>query len=172
MKSCPFCSRDIDEAASFCRYCGRNLPSPAPTSNGVDPPVENAHEQQPAAEQTEPGGDVVLTDVERLWRFKDDEQLAEAAAMLGEYTDAGQRVIHAELRRREKAVPEMAAPVQVGPHQDAKVSFEVFRGTLASWATLFTEAADFASQLGSERLISISHSADGGSGVVTVWYWS
>jgi hypothetical protein len=44
-------------------------------------------------------------------------------------------------------------------------------GDLASWATLFTEAADFA-ELGPERLISISHSADGGNGVVTVWYWS
>ena len=140
------------------------------------PPVENADAQQQLAEETESGGDVVLTDVERLWRFKDDEQLAEAAAILGEYTDEGRRAILAELHRREMAAPatpEMAAPTQASPRSEARqVSFEVFRGTWASWADLFTQAADFASELGPERLISISHSEDENDGVVTVWYWS
>jgi len=51
-------------------------------------------------------------------------------------------------------------------------AFEVFRGTLASWESLFTDAAAFASQLGPGRVIAISHSADHSDGVVTVWYWS
>lgn len=52
-----------------------------------------------------------------------------------------------------------------------KVSYEYFRGTLDSWDSLFTHAATFASQIGKERLITISHSEDHNDGVVTVWYW-
>ncbi|HZZ45137.1 MAG TPA: hypothetical protein VFE58_19530 [Tepidisphaeraceae bacterium] len=51
------------------------------------------------------------------------------------------------------------------------VRFKFFRGVLKSWDSLFDEAAEFASTLKPERLISISHSADQGKGVVTVWYW-
>jgi hypothetical protein len=51
------------------------------------------------------------------------------------------------------------------------VRFEVFRGTFASWNQLFEQAAEFASHIGRERLISISHSEDKDDGVVAVWYW-
>ncbi|HPD31889.1 MAG TPA: hypothetical protein PLL20_17995 [Phycisphaerae bacterium] len=51
-----------------------------------------------------------------------------------------------------------------------RVAFEVYRGTLASWQELFQQAADFASQDGPERVISISHSCDHSDGAVTVWY--
>jgi hypothetical protein len=51
------------------------------------------------------------------------------------------------------------------------VTYQHFRGTLKTWDSLFQEAAEFASTLGKERLISISHSADHSDGVVTVWYW-
>jgi hypothetical protein len=37
---------------------------------------------------------------------------------------------------------------------------------------LFAEAAAFATQVGRERRISISHSEDQATGVVTAWYWS
>lgn len=53
-----------------------------------------------------------------------------------------------------------------------KVEFRTFRGTLISWEDLFQQACEFATQIGKERLISISHSADHSRGVVTVWYWS
>jgi hypothetical protein len=49
--------------------------------------------------------------------------------------------------------------------------FKVFQSSLTSWESLFAEAAEFASQLGPERLITVSHSADQGEGVVVVWYW-
>ena len=52
-----------------------------------------------------------------------------------------------------------------------RVQFRAFRGLLKSWQNLFQEAADFATELGPERLISISHSEDANEGVVTVWYW-
>jgi hypothetical protein len=52
------------------------------------------------------------------------------------------------------------------------VNYRVFRGTWTSWETLFNQASEFASLLNARQLISISHSADGAEGVVTVWYWS
>ena len=52
-----------------------------------------------------------------------------------------------------------------------KVKFKIFRGTFASWSALFSEAAHFASRIGEEDLINISHSCSHSDGVVTVWYW-
>jgi hypothetical protein len=52
-----------------------------------------------------------------------------------------------------------------------RVRFEIFRGSLTSWKTLFEEAAEFSSRLKPEKVISISHSCDQFEGVVTVWYW-
>jgi len=53
-----------------------------------------------------------------------------------------------------------------------RVRFRKFRATLMTWDELFQQAADFASSLGPERVISISHSDSHSKGVVTVWYWS
>ncbi len=50
-------------------------------------------------------------------------------------------------------------------------TFRVFRGMLSTWEKLFQEAADYATAIGPDRLISISHSCDSCDGVVTVWYW-
>ena len=56
-----------------------------------------------------------------------------------------------------------------------RVEFKVFKSMAKSWDALFGEAADFASQIGPDRLITISHSEgrEGamGFGVITVWYW-
>jgi hypothetical protein len=52
------------------------------------------------------------------------------------------------------------------------VTFRMFRGgPLIAWDALFQQAADFASDIGPDRLISISHSSDHSDGIVTVWYW-
>jgi hypothetical protein len=48
----------------------------------------------------------------------------------------------------------------------------MFRGVLTSWEALFEEASEFATEIGPDRLISISHSEDKSDGVVTVWYWT
>jgi len=53
-----------------------------------------------------------------------------------------------------------------------RLTFRAYRGTLASWEELFRAAAWFASDLGPERVLNISHSVDDGDGVVTVWYWT
>ena len=52
------------------------------------------------------------------------------------------------------------------------VRFKMFRGVIATWDQLFSEAAEFATSLGRERLITISHSEDKKDGVVAVWYWT
>lgn len=46
-----------------------------------------------------------------------------------------------------------------------------FRATFKSWQSLFQDAADYASAIGRERLVSISHSQHSSEGIVTVWYW-
>lgn len=53
-----------------------------------------------------------------------------------------------------------------------KVKFEIIRSSFGSWESLFDQAANIATLIGPERLISISHSEDQSSGVVTIWYWS
>lgn len=40
---------------------------------------------------------------EEIWRRKSDEELVAASTHLGEYTDAGQRIILAELQRRRES---------------------------------------------------------------------
>jgi hypothetical protein len=52
------------------------------------------------------------------------------------------------------------------------VKYEIFRGSFESWDSLFSDAAEFASQISRDRLIGISHSEDKNNGVVTVWYWN
>lgn len=60
-----------------------------------------------------------------------------------------------------------------------QVKFKHFESSYQSWESMFAEAAAFATEVGRDRLITVSHSHGGGtdigalgSGVVTVWYWS
>src|SRR5262245_18967258 len=52
-----------------------------------------------------------------------------------------------------------------------QVHFQIFRSTTKPWEQLFGDAAKFATTIGLERLICISHSHESSIGVVTVWYW-
>ncbi len=36
--------------------------------------------------------------------------------------------------------------------------YRIFRGTMTTWNTLFTDAAKFATSVGPERVISVAHS--------------
>lgn len=52
------------------------------------------------------------------------------------------------------------------------VKFKMFRDSNKTWNEMFTEAAEFASTVGPDRLINIAHSVDSVvDGVVVVWYW-
>ena len=50
------------------------------------------------------------------------------------------------------------------------MAYRKFRGTLISWEELFNEATAFANEVGPDRIVNISHSADRGDGLVVVWY--
>ena len=50
--------------------------------------------------------------------------------------------------------------------------FRIFKSHVSPWPKIFSQAATFATSLGPERLIGISHSCDQNIGVVTVWYWA
>jgi hypothetical protein len=52
-----------------------------------------------------------------------------------------------------------------------RVRFRVFQSSFSSWNALFQEAADFATTIAPDHLITISHSEDHNEGVVCVWYW-
>jgi hypothetical protein len=53
-----------------------------------------------------------------------------------------------------------------------RMAYRMFRGTFETWDDLFGAAAQFATAIGSERVVNISHSANHSDGVVTVWYWT
>ena len=52
-----------------------------------------------------------------------------------------------------------------------RVLYKHFKATFKSWEALFQDGADFASKVGLDRLITISHSHHESEGIVTVWYW-
>ena len=58
------------------------------------------------------------------------------------------------------------------PPTGPRVHFQIFRSGYSAWEDLFAEAARFATRMGRERVINISHSEDDNEGVVTVWYWT
>jgi len=73
---------------------------------------------------------------------------------------------------RTGAEPAAAANKTAGGNQkNWRLTYKYFRGTLATWDQLFSEAAQFATEKGPEYVVDISHSSDKGNGVVTVWYW-
>ncbi len=52
------------------------------------------------------------------------------------------------------------------------VKFEIFRSPISSWEKLFEAASLFATRIGKEKVINISHSWGTSEGIVTVWYWA
>jgi hypothetical protein len=68
-----------------------------------------------------------MDDLERTWREKSDEDLLDAAAELADYTEGGQRVIRAEMKRRgledpvEQASQAAASDVETGEREGEPV---------------------------------------------------
>ncbi|MBV9789154.1 MAG: hypothetical protein JOZ51_13310 [Chloroflexi bacterium] len=95
-----------------------------------------------------------------MWRRSDNDPAASGG--FEEYSSAGLPT--------QRLTP--LNPAVQGGDETLRVAFKVFRSTFKRWPELLTEAATFATHIGRERLISISHSADSGDGVVTVWFWA
>ncbi len=49
--------------------------------------------------------------------------------------------------------------------------YRMFKSSVKTWQTMLNEASDFASTIGEQRVINISHSCDNNKAVVVVWYW-
>ena len=84
----------------------------------------------------------------------------------------GLRIEQSDGGGEPSAEPTNGDAADTGEEGRPNVRYEVFRGTLATWDALFSEAAEFATRIGPSRLIGIAHSEDNNDGVVTVWYWS
>jgi hypothetical protein len=52
-----------------------------------------------------------------------------------------------------------------------RVLFKTWDSKMASREKLFKAATEFATKLGEERLINITHSEDRDNIVITIWYW-
>lgn len=59
-----------------------------------------------------------MTEAERIWREKSDQDLLEGATELGEFTEEGQRVILAEIERRGLDLPDEAREPGDAPYPD------------------------------------------------------
>jgi len=60
----------------------------------------------------------------------------------------------------------------VNAKERRRAAFQTFRGTFSDWESLCAGAAVFATTIGPQNLITISHSEDKANGVVVVWYWT
>ena len=63
-------------------------------------------------------------------------------------------------------------PGSPSPPPRRRLAYKFFRSSMASWTELFNQAAQFATEVGREQVLGISHSCDEDDGVVTVWYWT
>ncbi len=111
---------------------------------------------------------------ENIRNMSDDELVRMATSDAGLHREELVDFAIAELTRRGFSLEayddkdELSSAVGT----DDGVQVEIFRSSYSSWEELFAKAAQFATEIGRENLINISHSEDGNEGVVVVWYWS
>ena len=66
-------------------------------------------------------------------------------------------------------VPEAKADPVAPPKW--RVCCRFFESSMDSWSSMFSDAAAFATEIGRDKVINISHSADHHRGCVAVWFW-
>ncbi len=90
-----------------------------------------------------------MTEMDRIWRAKTDEEVVEAARNLVEYTEEAARVIRAELQRRGLPEPDREAGAPE-PERDTRCVFVANGYTEANQVVAFLEAAGITSTLRGE----------------------
>lgn len=111
--------------------------------------------------------DALQTKLERIKTLSDSDLLRIVSAVEEQFAPDVVEAATAEIayRRLSSTSAGLATP-------RVEAQFRVFR-SLGSWDALCRSAADFATKVGPDRVIGISHSSDAiGEGVVIVWYWS
>ena len=53
----------------------------------------------------------------------------------------------------------------------ASIQHSIYKSSFDSWEEMCSKVARFAETIPREDLINISHSSEGGQGVIIVWYW-
>jgi Putative prokaryotic signal transducing protein len=86
--------------------------------------------------------------VEQTWRDKTDDEVAEAASEISQYTEEAARVIRAELQRR--GLPEPEADVLPIPDEDPRCVFVASGLDEANQIVAFLEAAGITTALRGE----------------------
>ena len=89
-----------------------------------------------------------MTDVIQIWRDKTDDEVAEAASTLSEYTEEAARAIRAELQRR--GLPEPEPDAEPIPHEDTRCVFVASGLDQANQIVAFLAAAGIESALRGE----------------------
>ena len=90
----------------------------------------------------------IMTDVEQIWREKTDDEVAEAASTLSEYTEETERIIRAELQRRGLPEPERGAlPI---PDEETRCMFVASGLEEANQIVAFLNAAGIMTALRGE----------------------
>jgi len=89
-----------------------------------------------------------MTDVEQIWRDKTDDEVAEAACNVSEYTEEAARVIRAEMQRR--ALPEPETDAVAIPEEDTRCVFVASGQEEANQIVAFLEASGITSALRGE----------------------
>ena len=91
-----------------------------------------------------------MTFIEQIWRDKTDNEVAEAAYDLSEYTEETARVIRAELQRRGLPEPEPDTGPLPNPHADTRCVFVANGQDEANQIMAFLQAAGIESALRGE----------------------
>lgn len=89
-----------------------------------------------------------MTEIDQIWREKTDDEVAEAASNISEYTEEAARVIRAELQHR--GLPEPEADVVSTPDEGTRCVFVANGQYEASQIAAFLEASGIASALRGE----------------------
>ncbi len=161
MWNCSKCGKRVKDSLDLCWNCGtaskiveeveaRAQPTAAQPTAGTEP------EPAPSADSFAAG----------KW----------ICAKCGETVEASWDICwNCEVSKWAEPQPDAEQPVSkprnVSSSGGSRAAFRHFEAQWDSWEELFQKAADFASGIGPKRLISISHSEDHNTGVVTVWYW-
>jgi hypothetical protein len=104
--------------------------------------------------------------------FTEDDARAFDERKKTEAADAESRKRAAHKEDLRALLAEVLAEARAGKEGSRLAAFKVFRSPLTTWESLFARAAEFVSDLGPGRVISVSHSEDQDDAVVTVWYWT
>jgi hypothetical protein len=87
-------------------------------------------------------------DVDQIWRDKSDDEVAEAASNLSEYTEEAAQVIRAEMQRRGLSEPEMDEGPN--PNEETRCVFVASGQDEANQIVAFLEAGGISTALRGE----------------------